>query len=227
MEVAKPIFSFNIGSFPINITEAVVVQWVVILIIGITAYLLTRNMKRVPGKKQVIIESIYNYVKNLVIDNMGESFSSYIPYIGTLVIYLLALNFTGLVGIKPATESLSVTFGLALTSFLVINGTAIKKNGLIGYAKGLTQPFLFMLPINIMERGVILVSLSLRLFGNMLAATLLVDMVYKALGSISWFAQLGLPIVVHGYFDLFDGTIQMLVFTMLTVINIKVTAEHH
>lgn len=227
LEASTPIFSFNIGSFPIDITREVIIQWIVILILGIVAHLLTRNMKRVPDKKQVVIESIYNYAKNLVVENMGEEYIKYVPYIGTLVIYLLTLNLLGLIGVTPPTECLSVTFGLALTSFLVINGTALIKNGPLGYLKGFGQPFLFMLPINIMERVVILVSLSLRLFGNMLAATLLIDMVYTALGSISWFAQLGLPIIAHGYFDLFDGTIQMLVFTLLTVINIKVTAEHH
>ena len=66
------------------------------------------------------------------------------------------------------------------------------------------------------------VSLALRLFGNMLAATILVDLVYEALGNFA----IGIPIIVHGYFDLFDGTIQMLVFSMLTMIQIKLTAEH-
>lgn len=227
MEAVTPIFSFNIGGFPINITRDVVVQWVVILILGIAAYLLTRNLKRVPDKRQIVLESIYTYVHNLVRDNIGESFMSYIPYVGTLVIYLLSLNLIGIIGIKPPTENLSVTLGLGLTSFFVINGTAIKRNGAWGYTKGLGEPYLLMLPINIMERVMLPVSLALRLFGNMMAATMLVEMIYEALGSVTWAAQIGLPIIAHGYFDLFDGTIQMLVFTMLTIINIKITAEHH
>ena len=69
------------------------------------------------------------------------------------------------------------------------------------------------------------VSLALRLFGNMLAATLLVDMVYEALAGVASIAQIGLPIIVHSYFDVFDGTIQMLVFSMLTMIQIKLVSE--
>lgn len=202
-------------------------QWGIILILGIVGFLLTRNLKRVPDKKQVVLETIYTAIDNLVKGNMGESYINFIPYVGTLAIYLLALNLIGIVGIEPPTKNLSVTFGLAITSFLTINYTAIKRNGVLGYSKGLCEPFAFMLPLNIMERFILPLSLALRLFGNMLAASMLIGMIYNALGSIAWIAQIGAPIVAHGYFDLFDGTIQMLVFTMLTIINLKLTAEHH
>ena len=138
------------------------------------------------------------------------------------MIYLIFLNFMGLIGIKPPTQDLSVTIGLALTTFIAIHYTAIKRNGFGGYLKGYIHPFAFMAPINFMERVMLPVSLALRLFGNMLAATILVDLVYEVLGHFA----IGLPIIVHGYFDVFDGTIQMLVFSMLTMIQIKLTAEH-
>ena len=227
MEEAKIYYSFKIGNFPINITSDIVVQWVVILVLGITAYLLTRNLKRVPDKKQVVLETIYNYVENLVKSNMGESFMVYLPYVGTLVVYLLSLNLLGLIGVEPPTKSLSVTLGLGITSFLVINGTAIKRNGIGGYAKGLVSPYALMLPLNILERVTLPISLALRLFGNMLAATLLISLLYKGLSSLSFFAQIGLPIVAHAYFDLFDGTIQMLVFTMITIVYIKIISDEH
>lgn len=227
MEEAKIYYSFKIGNFPINITSDIVVQWVVILVLGITAYLLTRNLKRVPDKKQVVLETIYNYVENLVKSNMGESFMVYLPYVGTLVVYLLSLNLLGLIGVEPPTKNLSVTLGLGITSFLVINGTAIKRNGIGGYAKGLVSPYALMLPLNILERVTLPISLALRLFGNMLAATLLISLLYKGLSSLTFFAQIGLPIVAHAYFDLFDGTIQMLVFTMLTIVYIKIISDEH
>ena len=152
---------------------------------------------------------------------------TYLPYVGTLVVYLLSLNLLGLIGIEPPTKNLSVTLGLGITSFLVINGTAIKRNGIGGYAKGLASPYALMLPLNILERVTLPISLALRLFGNMLAATLLISLIYQGLGSINFFAQIGLPIVAHAYFDLFDGTIQMLVFTMLTVVYIKIISDEH
>lgn len=231
LEEVIPIYSFNLGNFTINITRDIVVQWAVILVIGIVAYLLTRNLNRVPNKKQIVLESIYNYVENLVKSNMGEEFINYIPYVGALVVYLLTLNLIGLIGIEPPTQNLSVTLGLGITSFLVINATAIKRNGFGGYAKGLRGEFPWliplMLPLNILERITLPISLALRLFGNMLAATLLIGMVYDALSSINFFAQIGLPIIAHAYFDVFDGTIQMLVFTMLTIVYIKIIADEH
>lgn len=227
MEPDVILYSFDLFGFPVLITRDIVVQWVVILVLGSLAYILTRNLKRVPGKKQVALEYMYGTIKNLVQENMGESYLGYIPYIGSLVIYLLVLNLLGLVGVKPPTQNLSVTIALALGTFIVIQYTAIKRNGPLGYLKGYGEPYLAMLPLNVMERIILPVSLSLRLFGNMLAATILLELLYEALGAIGPIAQLGLPIIAHGYFDVFDGTIQMLVFTMLTMINIKLTAEHH
>lgn len=227
MEPDVILYSFDLFGFPVLITRDIVVQWVVILVLGSLAYLLTRNLKRVPGKKQIALEYMYGTVKDLVQENMGESYLTYIPYIGSLIIYLLVLNLLGLVGVKPPTQNLSVTIALALGTFIVIQYTAIKRNGPLGYLKGYGEPYLAMLPLNVMERIILPVSLSLRLFGNMLAATILLELLYEALGAIGPIAQLGLPIIAHGYFDVFDGTIQMLVFTMLTMINIKLTAEHH
>ena len=227
MEAARTLFSFEIGGFPININRDIIVQWVIILILTLSAYILTKNLKQVPNKKQVVLEQLYTYVEGLVKDNMGNSFINFIPYVGTLVIFLLTLNFTGIIGIEPPTQNINVAIGFAISSFLVINIVAIKRNGPIGYLSAFRKPFIFMLPINIMERFILPVSLSLRLFGNMMAATILIEMIYHALGSISWIAEIGVPILAHGYFDLFDGTIQMLVFTMLTISYIKLTAEHH
>ncbi|MGL5152556.1 MAG: F0F1 ATP synthase subunit A [Clostridium sp.] len=221
------LYSFNLFGFEVLITRDIVVQWVVILALGIISYFITRNLKRVPNKRQAAIEYVYTSIKNLVITNMGEEYLSYIPYVGSLMIYLTVLNLLGLVGVIPPTQNLNVTIALALSSFIVIQYTAIRRNGPLGYAKGFGEPYLAMIPLNIMERVILPVSLALRLFGNMLAATILLELLYEALGGIGPIAQLGLPIIAHGYFDIFDGTIQMLVFTMLTMINIKLTAEHH
>ena len=225
MEAEIPLYSFKIGNFPVIISGSIVTQWVIILILGIGAFLLTKNLQQKPNKKQAALEKIYVTVDSIVTNTMGEEYKNFIPYIGSLGVYLLALNFCGLIGIKPPTQDLSVTVGLAITSFITIHYTALKRNGGKGYLKGYCHPFAIMLPINIMERVMLPVSLALRLFGNMLAATVLVDLVYEALAKISVFAQIGAPIIVHGYFDIFDGTIQMVVFSMLTMVQIKLTSE--
>lgn len=225
LEPIIPIFSLKIGNISVDITSSIITQWCVILILGIGAFLLTRNLKLKPSKVQAALEKLYQCLRDLVVNTMGEMYESFLPYIGTLMIYLLILNFIGLLGFKPPTQDLSVTVSLAIVTFLVVNLNAIKKNGVVGYSKAFAHPFAMMLPINIMERIVLPVSLALRLFGNMVAATVLVELVYSSLARIAVVAQIGLPIFVHGYFDLFDGTIQMLVFSMLTMINIKVTGD--
>lgn len=67
---------------------------------------------------------------------MGSEYESFVPYIGTLMIYLLILNLTGLLGVKPPTADLSVTVSLAITTFLVVNLNAIKKHGMVAYGRG-------------------------------------------------------------------------------------------
>lgn len=226
MEKVDPIFSFDIGRFTLDIGMEIIVQWVIILILGIGAFLLTKNLKRVPSKKQTVLEAMYLFVKNLVIQNLGEGYLSFIPYIGTLILFLVFMNLTGLVGIKPPTHNISVTSALALISFFVIQINGIRRNGFRHYLIGYTDPHLLMLPLNIVERFILPVTLSLRLFGNMVAAVILIDLIYNALSHFVVISQIGIPIIFHGYFDLFDGILQAYVFTLLTMINIKLISEH-
>ena len=220
-----PIWSPEIFGFKIDITAGIVTEWIVILILGIAAYGLTRNLKLKPTKTQATLENIYERLSGFIVGTMGEEYESFVPYIGTLMIYLLVLNWIGVIGFRPPTSDVSITGSFGLLTFLVVNVNAIRKNGLFGYGKAYFHPFAVMLPLNLLERVLLPVTLALRLFGNMFAAVVLVDLVYSALGSIATVAQIGLPIILHGYFDLFDGVLQMIVFSMLTMINIKTVAE--
>ncbi|SHE67690.1 F0F1 ATP synthase subunit A [Clostridium fallax] len=226
MEPVEPIFSIPIGNLTFDITSGLVVQWVVMILLILLAVFSTRNLKKVPDKKQTIVEAFYDAVTNVVRNTMGEEYMSYVPFIGTLAVYLLILNLTGLVGVQPPTQSYNVALGLAIISFVLVQANAIKKVGIGGYFGGFAHPSILMLPLNVIERVMFLVSLSLRLFGNIFAATILIDLIYQGLGNLTWFAELGIPVPFHAYFDIFDGTIQMVIFLMLTMINIKTVAEH-
>lgn len=227
MELTHPIFSFNIGKLVIDIKPEAIIQLVLVLLIGILAWWATKDLKRRPtGKKQVVVEYIYTTIQNVVNANMGEQYGDMIPFIGTLAVFIVSMNLLGLVGITPVTNNFSVTLALGLISFVVIQGYTMKKIGIGHYFLGYGQPMLMMLPINIIERVMLPVSLALRLFGNILAASFLVELVYESLDKIAWIAQIGLPVPLHAYFDIFDGCIQMVIFVMLTMINIKITVEH-
>lgn len=211
----------------LGITEAVIVQWVIILISLVVCIIMTRKLKRIPDKKQTVVELVVGGINKLVKSIMGEEAIGFVPYIGTLIIFLLLMNITGLIGIEPPTKDFSVTSGVAAISFLVIQAYAIKKKGVKNYFIGYAKPISVLLPINIMERIMFPVSLSLRLFGNITAATVIMELVYGGLSKTPLgAAQLAIPIPLHFYFDIFDGALQMLIFVMLTMINIKIIAEH-
>ncbi|GAA0121285.1 MAG: F0F1 ATP synthase subunit A [Clostridium argentinense] len=226
MEEVLPIFTLNIFGFPFNITLSLIIQWFIIGIAAILSILYSKTVKRIPGKIQSAIEIIIGKLNGIVGENMGKDKLMFVPYIGALAIYIFSLNMVGMFGLKAPTSELSVTIGIALTTFLVIQGYAIKKLGLKGYFKGYASPVALLLPINILDRIMLPVSLSLRLFGNVFAATMVMELIYSALGKIHFIATIGIPVPFAFYFDFFDGIIQTVIFVMLTMIHIKLTAEH-
>ena len=225
MHIFAPQFTVAVGSFVLP--SYLIMQWVVMLIIIVLAGIVTAKLNMRPGKLQAVAEMFYESVEKLVSGNIGKDGAVFIPFIGTLMIYILLLNYVGLVGIAPPTNNLNITGAFAVVVVLIVHGNAIRKNGILGYLKGYASHGIAMIPLNLMERAIFPVSLALRLFGNMLAAGIVLELVYEGLSHITWAAQIGLPIIAHGFFDVFDGTIQMIVFVMLTVINIKITAQSH
>lgn len=226
MEELKVWFTLNMFGYSFQVISALIIQWVIILLGLILSLIYSRTIKKHPGRLQTAIETGVEFAAKTVEENMGHGSKNFIPYIGSLAIYLFLLNMVGLLGIKPPTADYSVSLGLALTSFLVIQGYTIKKLGIGGYFKGYASPLAILLPINVMERVMLPVSLSLRLYGNIFAATMIMELIYEALLSFSFITAIAIPIPFHFYFDIFDGTIQMVIFVMLTMINIKITAEH-
>ncbi|WP_297435285.1 F0F1 ATP synthase subunit A [uncultured Clostridium sp.] len=224
MHIFEPMFTIKLGS--LVLPSFLIMQWAVMLLIIIVAAIITAKMTMKPGKVQAVAEMFYESVEKIVVGNIGKSGAKFIPFIGTLMIYILLLNYVGLLGIAPPTKNLNITAGFAIVVFLVVHGNAIAERGIVGYIKGYFSHGIAMLPLNLMETVIFPVSLALRLFGNMLAAAIVLELVYEGLAHITWAAQIGLPIIAHGFFDVFDGTIQMIVFVMLTVINIKIVAKH-
>lgn len=236
MEEAKPLLSFILGGFKFNITLPIVEEWAIMAVIMVLVLIFARKFETVPRGSQVWVETLVDSINGIVKSMMGDEFKSHSPYVGTIIIFLLMLNLLGLTGLTPPTSQYSVALGLAITSFLVIQGTALKRNGVKGYLRGMEGPLpamaVMMFPLNVIERFTLPVSLSLRLFGNMFAASFIMELLYKGLmyvskslfGHIPLFALI-LPIPLHVYFDLFDGTIQMVIFVMLTMVNIKLISE--
>lgn len=216
----------KVGSFINSLGSVIIQQWVIIVLIAIVLWLLTRNLKVIPeSKKQNIVEMGIEGFSNWVKSTMGDSYIGYAPFVGSLAIFVFVMNVTDLLGFKPPTSDFSVALALSLLTFLIVQINSIRENGLFGYLKGYGHPTAALLPINILERVMLPVTLSFRLFGNITVAVVIMELVYQALGNVAWIAQLAIPVPLMGYFDLFDGVLQSFIFTILTMINIKMIAE--
>jgi F-type H+-transporting ATPase subunit a len=217
----KVVFNMDILGHPVEVTSSVVTQWFFMAVIIILVVLLTRNVGKIPTKMQSVLEMIVTATSGLVGSNMGKEYKKfYVRYIGAMGIFLLFLNTSGLFGIVPATKDLNVTGAFALMTFFLINANSIKENGLLGYLHGYLKPAVPMLPLNIIEKITIPLSLTLRLFINMVVGTIIIELVYHGLG---YFAFL-VPVPLHFFFDLFVGVIQTFVFMMLTMVYVKTAA---
>lgn len=221
-----PLWVVQLGGLQLAVTKPMLVSTGCMIVLSLIFIFLGRDLKKVPdSKRQLIAETIYSTIKSMVDSNMGKGFSAFIPFIGSLLIFLLGMNFSALLGFKPPTSSFSTSLGLALVSFAIIHGNAIRTGGLKGYLKSYTNPMPFLLPITLLERLIFPVSLSLRLFGNVLAATVIMSLIYGSLMEINFAATMVIPIPFHAYFDLFEGGLQAVIFTYLTMIQIKLIAH--
>lgn len=228
------------GIFNGIMTMSIISQWIIMLVIIASVLIVTRKLETIPEGKQVWGELIVETINGVVKGTMGEKFENFTPYIGTVMIYLLMMNLFGLTGFEPPTIDYNVPVGLAIVSFILIQSTSIKRNGFGHYLLGYAKPFWFLTPLNLIERIIVPVSLSLRLFGNMFAAYILMGLVHNGLEYVSKAIHLAIfggvvhfglfevliPLPFNMYFDIFDGVIQMVIFSMLTMIFIKTTTEH-
>ena len=167
-----------------------------------------------PGMFQNIVEIIVEKLSEMAQQNQAMDSQPFFYYIGTLFLFLIVSNLSGLIGIRPPTADFGVTLMLALISFFIIQIHGIRR------AKGkhfrkLFEPVPFLFPINLIGELAVPVSLSLRLFGNMLSGTVMMGLVY---GLFPIIFKIGIPAVLHFYFDLFAGCIQAYVFCMLTMV---------
>ena len=150
----------------------------------------------------------------LVIALLGEHGRRYVPYLMTVALYIACANLIGVFGIKPPTKDLNVTAALALMSICLIEYSGIHARGGKGFLKSLAAPTPIMTPMNILEIAIRPTSLCMRLFGNVLGAFVIMEL-------IKLVVPVFVPAIFSLYFDLFDGLIQTYVFVFLTSLFMK------
>ena len=207
-----PIF----GGIPVP--ESCVITWVIMAGLVILCKIFVRNLKTVPTGAQLLIEMLITWLNNFFVDIMGQKGKKYLPFLETLIIYIGVSNVIGLFGLRPPTKDLNVTAGLAIMSIIYIQYCGIKEKGVKRWLRSFKEPMPLLLPINIMELIIKPLSLCMRLFGNVLGAFVIMELVKLCI-------PVGVPLILSLYFDVFDGLIQAYVFVFLTSLFMAETME--
>lgn len=216
--------------------EVISILIVTLVILGIifAFYKQFKNLERgqKPNRFVIGIVKYVQFIYDFTIQSMGERYGKPMAaYMGTVFIYILLSNWSGLLGIENPTSNWSVTLMLTLISWLMMQIVQIKDYGFSGYLKSFLDPYpVFLLP-NIFSLFAPLISMSLRLFGNIVSGSVLMGMLYQFTAWVSNFVpgigkfnfvSMFLAPILHMYFDIFSGFLQAVIFLALTTILIGV-----
>lgn len=219
----KGIFSYEVFGQTVWITTTHVCTLIVMIFLITFAIIVNRRLKKTdpydaPPMLVNIAEFIVEFLNKMVEGVMGKNAGRFVNYISTIAIFILISNISGLLGLRPPTADYGVTLPLGIISFCLITFNKFKWQKPKGVLKGLMEPWPFWLPINLIGDFAVPISLSLRLFANILSGTVMMALYYSLLPV---FVKIGIPSALHVYFDLFSGAIQTYVFCMLTMTYIS------
>ncbi len=213
-----PQWQLKLGHITLTLNaETITMTWVVMGILIVFSLLATRRMKLVPNPFQLIAELIIVVFKNLAEDALDEKGRTYFPLILSLFLFLILSNWLGVIPfLGEPTKDLNTPLGLGVMGFFIAHYVGIRTKGFKGYIKDYMEPIFFMAPLNVIGEIAKVVSISFRLYGNIMGGSIIIlvvsDLVYHLI----------LPPFLYGFFGLFVGSIQAFVFTMLTMVYISV-----
>lgn len=205
--------------------DAIAYTWLLIIVLAALSFLATRSIKKIPGGLQNFMEVLVGGIENMIVETMGEHGRRFFPLIATLALFILTSNLIGLIpGFYPPTANLNTTAACALIVFATTHVVGIKEHG-FGYLKHFMGPIIWLAPliffIEIIGHVARLVSLSLRLFGNMQGHELVL-MIFFTLGVKYYLPVAPLPMMIMGILVSF---IQAFVFMLLAMIYIQGSLE--
>ncbi|MGF1479290.1 MAG: F0F1 ATP synthase subunit A [Cyanophyceae cyanobacterium] len=228
LEVGKH-FYWEIGNLRLH-GQVFIASWVVIAILVIASLAATRNIQRIPQGMQNFMEYVLDFIRSLAKDQIGEKeYRPWVPFIGTLFLFIFVSNWSGALipwrifeipetELAAPTNDINTTVALALLTSLAYFYAGLSKKGL-GYFAGYAEPTPIMVPFKIIEDFTKPLSLSFRLFGNILADELVVAVL---IALVPLFVPL--PLMVLG---LFLSAIQALIFATLAGSYIGEALEEH
>ena len=201
-----------------------------IIIVGAGFYVRSRVTSQVPNKVQMTYEALISYMQGQVLSMPKRSAEFVLPLVTALFAFILICNWFAVIPsghpeiLKPPTSDVNLTYALALFVFVAAWVYGFREQG-AGTLKRFTKPYVALLPLNVIEEIAKPVSLSLRLFGNILSGTIMISVI-----ALIPFWGLWLPNAAWRLFDIFIGAIQALIFALLTIMqffNPAVSEEGH
>ncbi len=201
--------------------EVIVMTWIVFAVLIVLGLFASRKRSILPRPIQIFGELIVSMLYGLTEDALGKELAKkYGPLICALFMFLLLSNWLGIIPLlEEPTKDLNTTLGLGLMGFIIAHYAGIKSKGFKDYIKEYFQPIFFMMPLNLIGELAKIVSISFRLFGNIMGGSIIILVVSHLTYSVI------LPPFLYAFFALFVGTIQAFVFTMLTVVYISVQVK--
>lgn len=216
-----PHWSLTWGGYSLQFnSETLIMSWVVMAAIIAFGVLSTRKLSFLPGPWQTLGEVMVAAFQGLVDDALDEGNRHYFPLILTLFLFVWLSNMMGVIpGLSEPTKDLNTPLAYGILGFFIAHYAGIRTKGIKAYLNEYIQPMFFMAPLNIIGELSKVVSISFRLYGNIMGGSIIIlvvsDLVYN----------LVLPPLLNVFFGLFVGTIQAFVFTMLTLVYISVQTK--
>jgi F-type H+-transporting ATPase subunit a len=202
---------FNVG--PVEITTTVVTTWVIMVLIWLFAWLVSRNLRIEPGPLQTVIEGIVTTIENAISAVAPQHTQNIMPFIGSLWIYLVIANLSGLIpGAHSPTRDLSATAALAFLVFLSTHWFGIRIQGVNNYLRHYLKPSPVLLPFHIISEITRTIALAVRLFGNIMSLEMAALLILLVAGFLAPVPILMLHIV--------EALVQAHIFGMLALIYV-------
>ncbi len=201
--------------------EVILMTWIVFIALLIFGFFAARNKRVIPGPVQVVGELFIAQLYGLTEDAMDKELGKkYGPMVCALFMFLLFSNWSGLLPfMEEPTKDLNTPLSLGLMGFFIAHYAGIRAKGFKGYIKEYFEPIFFMMPLNLIGELAKVVSISFRLFGNIMGGSIIILVVSHLTYSVL------LPPFLNAFFTIFVGAIQAFVFTMLTIVYISVQVK--
>jgi len=207
---------FRLG--PLAITRPVVTTWAIMTVLTVVCWLMTRRLKFHPDRRQNVLELIVSGIMDQINEVIRKNPRPFLPLLGTLFIFLVAANLSGVLpGVEAPTGKLETPAALALIVFMAVHYFGVRARGPFGYLASFAKPKLIMLPLNIVSEVTRTFSLMVRLFGNVMSGEFVIALVLALAGLFVPIPLMALEILV--------GLVQAYIFTVLATVFIGAAVD--